>query len=163
MLTASHIVVGTAAGVLCKRAWVAVPVAFISHFVLDQIPHSCFNMIEDQTGINGVLIYAGMVLSFAVAAWAISLAWRLPTRWVSIAAAIAAFLPDPLCYQQPINQWFAMLPGSNFVPWAHAFHCDVTKSNPTLGFITQVVVVGIGLYYLSRTLVNRRRISCEKV
>ena len=153
MIAASHIVTGAATGALCRRAWIAVPVAFASHFALDQIPHSCFNMLS-ETALSkpiSLLVSVGKIAGFAAIVAAIVLAWRLPARWVSLAAAVAAFLPDPLCYWQPINQWFALLPGSCLVPWAHrAFHCDVTRTHVLLGFATQAVVIGLGLYVLAR-------------
>lgn len=148
MIAASHFVAGAATGALCKRARVAVPAAFAGHFVLDQIPHSCFNMLP-ETVRTGPLVVAGMAAGCVVILWAIVLAWRLPTRWTVIAAAIAAVLPDPLSYLPPINQWFALLPGSSLIPWVHrTFHCDVTRTHLTFGFITQVIVISAGLYIL---------------
>lgn len=149
MIAASHIVAGAVTGVLCKRARVAVPAAFAGHFLLDQIPHSCFNMLPEAVQ-NGPLVVVGMVAGYAVILWAMVLAWRLPTRWTAMAAAIAAFLPDPLSYLHPVNQWFALLPGSSIVPWVHGtFHCDVTGTHVAFGFITQIIVVSAGLYILA--------------
>lgn len=153
MIAASHIITGAATGALCRRARVAVPVAFVSHFVLDQIPHSCFNMLPAAAwkGWVGAAVISGMAVGFALGVWGMLLAWRLPTRWVSVAAAAAAFAPDPLSYMHPISTWFAMLPGAWVVPWVHkTFHCDVTRDNIALGFATQVVVIAAGLYVLAR-------------
>lgn len=154
MIAASHVVVGAATGAVCRRAWIAVPVAFVSHFVLDQIPHSCFNTMLSGTAVSGLVglsVSAGRIVDFAVIVAALVLAWRLPTRWVSIAAGVAAFLPDPLNYWPPVNRWFALVPGSSVVPWAHAtFHWDVTRTHPALGFATQAVVIAVGLCVLHR-------------
>jgi len=152
MIAASHIVAGAATGALCRRAWIAVPVAFAGHFVLDQIPHSCFNALPPAawTGWPRSLTYAGLAMDGAIILVAAVLAWRHPTRWVVIAAAIAAFAPDPLCYMPPLSEWFALLPGSSVVPWIHStFHCDVTRTHCALGFATQVLVIGAGLWVLA--------------
>lgn len=153
MLAASHIVVGAATGAACRRAWVAVPAAFVSHFVMDQIPHSCLNMYMGKalSAPAEAALAAGLALDGAIIVAAVVLAWRLRNRWVALAAGLAAFLPDPLSYQQPLCNWFAMLPGSWVVPWAHrAFHCDVTRTQPLLGFATQVVVILLAVWVLKR-------------
>jgi len=100
-----------------------------------------------------------MAISIAVISWAAALAWRLRTRWVVMAAAVAAFLPDPLSHRQPISDWFLLLPGAKWVPWVHyTFHCDVTRTHVALGFATQVIVVALGLWVLARKrrLMNKR-------
>lgn len=149
MIAASHLIAGAAIGKMTRRARVAVPIAFASHFVLDQIPHSCFNMIPASQ--RGVPILFTMAVSTAAAVWALMLVWRTPVRWVCIAAAIAGFAPDPLCHIPPISTVFALLPGSSWVLWVHrTFHCDVTVSHVTFGFLTQAVVIAAGLYVLRR-------------
>jgi len=161
MVSGSHVVVGAAIGASLPRVRYAVPAAFVSHFVLDQIPHSCFNMMSPR-GLDGpanVLLLVGMAISIAIIAWAAALAWRLRTRWVVMAAAVAAFLPDPLSHRQPISDWFLLLPGAKWVPWVHyTFHCDVTRTHVALGFATQVIVVALGLWVLAR----KRRLMNKK-
>ncbi len=149
MIAASHLIAEAAVGKLTRRARVAVPIAFASHFVLDQIPHSCFNMIPASQ--RGLPILLTMAASAAAAVWALTLVWRTPMRWVCIAAAIAALAPDPLCYIPPFSTAFAMLPGSACVPWVHrTFHCDVTGTHLMLGFLTQAAVIASALYVLER-------------
>jgi hypothetical protein len=75
MIGASHFVAGAATGAVCKRAWIALPVAFVSHFVLDQIPHSCFNMFPGASGLVSVSLAAGKVAGVAVVVAATVLAW----------------------------------------------------------------------------------------
>lgn len=154
MIIASHFVAGAAIGSVSKRTRIAMPPASISHFVLDQIPHSCFRPLpglwSDSTGqIVGALTDFAGVLVVTV------LAWKLASRWTAIAAGIAAALPDPQCYISPLNSWLAMVPGWFVVPWAHkTFHIDVTTTNPALGFVTQAVVFAVGMYLIAR---GRRR------
>lgn len=158
MIAASHLVAGAAVGVACRRVWVAVPVAFVSHFVLDQIPHSCFNMFSGVSGPVSMSLAAAKIAGVAVIVATVALAWRSPARWVALASGLAATLPDPLCYQAPLKDWFALLPGSWLIPWAHAtFHCDVSRTHPALGFATQVVLIGAGLWVLPRTAPTHRQ------
>lgn len=156
MIGASHIVAGAAIGAVCPRARFAVPVAFASHFLMDQIPHSCFNMLPAAT--PAVLITLGQAAGCVAVLWAIALAARSPARWVMAAAAVAAFSPDPLTYMRPFKDWFALVPGSWVVPWVHStFHWDVTRTHAALGFATQVVVIAAGFCVLARNRAKHSR------
>ncbi len=154
MVAASHIAAGAAIGAACPRARIAVPAAFVSHFVLDQVPHSCLNMLPASAWTA-----LGLAIDGAIIVWVAGLAWRLRARWVALAAGVAAFLPDPLSYMSPIKDWFALVPGSWVVPWVHTtFHCDVTRTYPVVGFATQVVVVALAVYIVAR----RRHVGSAK-
>jgi hypothetical protein len=120
--------------------------------VLDLLPHSCFNMLPVTAWILPAKII-GSAIGYAAVIWAIALTWRLPTRWPSTAAAVAAFLPDTLSYLHPISEWFALLPGSSWLLWVHrTFHRDVSQTHPALGFATQVFLIAAALLVLADRL-----------
>lgn len=153
-MAAAHVMAGATLGTACNRTWwVAVPVAFVSHFVLDQIPHTCLTILGAETGseiVRGLAI-AGRVADPIIVAGIVAMAWRLHNRWVVLAAGLAAFAPDPLNYTAPITEWFAMLPGAWLLPWTHrTFHCDVTRTQPLLGLLTQLVVLAAGVWVMRR-------------
>lgn len=148
MIVASHLIVGGAVGKLSKRARIAVPLAFASHYVMDMVPHSCFNMFP----VAGVVVsHLGPALSVLAVAVLVSLTFRQRERWVILAAGVIACLPDVLDYAHPITDWFHLLPGSDYLSWVHHnLHCDVILTRPVLGFVTQAVVVAVGLWIVTR-------------
>lgn len=153
MIASSHLITGAAIGSSNRKAWIVLPLAFLSHFVLDWIPHSCFNALPKSAwhGAGLVAIIVGAIIECGLCIYALWIAWKLPRRWLAIAAGLAAFLPDPLSYIHPFSNWFELLPGSHWVPWVHTtFHHDVTSTHIVWGFITQVVVMALGICILAR-------------
>ena len=145
MIGASHLIVGGAAGKLSGRAWIALPIAFASHYVMDLVPHSCFNMLP------GAGAYWGPVFGVLGVSTLVAVTFRQRERWVIWAAGLIACLPDALDHMRPIADWFHLLPGSYCLTWVHRnIHCDVTLTHCASGFVTQAIVVGIGLWILTR-------------
>lgn len=99
MTAANHALTGAFIGLAVGNPWVAVPAAFISHFVCDAIPHYDVPGATHEARIGSglfwkVQILAGLLLCMGIVA---VLALLHPTHW--LLAVICAFLatsPDLL-------------------------------------------------------------------
>jgi len=98
MTATNHMLTGAVVAISIQQPWLVVPLAFISHFVLDSLPH--FGINESDASIRNkdlrflyilamdvvlaiaFLIYVPLVLHHAVA-------W-----WVVLVGMLAAWIPD---------------------------------------------------------------------
>lgn len=146
MLMVTHAVVGSAVGKSVRLPWLALPAAFISHFVLDFIPHSSFHMIPNPNSVLSALRLAGPFLETVLAVLLIRLIWPFPNRWLMIWAGVAAALMDILDYVPAVRAVFHTIPGSSALSWVHAnLHNDISAGRWELGFLTQAIVAAVAL------------------
>ncbi len=100
MLTFAHILLGAAIGKYFQNLWLVIPIAFLSHYVLDLIPHYKMPKIESfqNNGLKGINIkelaiksaepLIGIILTFYLAFYYSE--YTLPM----IIGAFFAWLPD---------------------------------------------------------------------
>jgi hypothetical protein len=147
MLLVSHTIIGVAIAVVIKQPLLAFPLAFLSHFLLDLIPH--WDLLEgklngeDFTGARGkdllfilvdFLIGLGVGLLFAYRA--------LPNTTLAVAILSSAFfanLPDGLLAPKV---FFGKDTLASYYRLHHKLH---TNCPLPWGIISQVVVATIGL------------------
>jgi len=134
MTAINHALTGAAIGLVVSNPVIALPLAFLSHFVCDAIPHYDAPGTAAERIVSNRLIYeqiiGGAVLCFFLV---LSLALLRPHNW--ILAAVAAFLaasPDLLW----IPRWLTARrtgvdPGPN--GWFYQFHHRIQwKTGPKL-------------------------------
>ena len=154
MLATPHMLAGAAIGkALRRRPWLALSVAFGSHFLLDFVPHI------DTHGLFGIkgggLTRAEVamgtldtLLGIALVLWAVG---RQPGRRVMMWAAFAGISIDLLDHVPPFSALFSHWSGTS---WLSAFHhrCqhNVAPANWLVGFAPQVAVLGFALWAVLR-------------
>jgi hypothetical protein len=153
MMAVPHMLAGAAVGKGLRRPWLAWPVAFLSHFLLDMVPHL------DSHGMFGVerggptLPEAAMgITDFSIGVLLVTrLSWRLPERRVVMGGALLAILIDVIEHIPLLGFWFATWGGTR---WLYEFHhsCqhNVSRGHYALGLGTQVVVMALALPVLLR-------------
>jgi len=149
MLATPHMITGAAIGKVTRRLWIALPVAFVSHFALDFIPHL------DSHGLFGIkgggpthaeaaMAILDTVVGIALVLWAVG---RQPGRRTMILAALFAAVIDLADNVPPWGPYFQAWPGT---AWLSAFHHGhshgLTAEHWLLGLSTQIAVTAIALW-----------------
>jgi hypothetical protein len=101
MLETPHVAVGAAIAVAIPNPFIAIPLAFASHFILDKIPHwnphsyteiQKFGKISDKTKVFEIIdVGLALIVGFSIASR------TLPTQGhfiTIILASLASVLPD---------------------------------------------------------------------
>ena len=153
MMATPHLLTGAAAGaVLHSRPWVALPLAFASHFVLDATPHLDSNdLYGSPTGWTwpevGIAVADFMLGCAVVLLISAGQPWRPMALW----GAFCAIVIDPVNTIPPLSTWFVSWPGT---AWLDRFHHGiqpyVSPDNLLLGFGTQALVIAGALWLLWR-------------
>ncbi len=170
MLLVTHAVVGAAVGSATGNPYSAFLVGVVSHHVLDAIPHfdqGTFHTKRNKPNYMGIASEE-VAIGFSFRDWAI----------FAIDVALASVIFSALISQRPDNMP-AMLSGTlgGLVPdmidssplWSkklrekssiirtyhsfhHFFHWTASKQLAIIGILTQVVLIGMALKYL--TIIN---------
>src|SRR5580698_6794981 len=95
MRAINHALTGAAIGLLIEEPVIAVPVAFISHYLCDMIPHYGGGIPEDEE-LKSTIFKVLLVLDIVLCALLVLLlALRRPYHWIIAAVcAFAAASPD---------------------------------------------------------------------
>jgi hypothetical protein len=153
VLAAPHILAGAALAKVVRRPWLAVAVAFGSHFLLDIVPHI------DSHGLFGVRRGGptrGEALSALVdvaigTALVLAMVSKQPRRRAMIAAAFAAIVLDLVDNVPPWGPYFQAWGGT---AWLSAFHHGIqhnlTRAQWPLGIATQLPVIVLAVWLLSK-------------
>lgn len=150
MLATSHIIAGAAVGKAVRRPWVALPIAFLSHFALDAVPHlDTYGIFKGPNGLTTAAIAAAGVDSLVAVALVVWAVGRQHGFGLMYGAAFAAILTD-VVFNNPLwGEWFGQWPAT---AWLSLFHHDaqhnVAPSQWPLGFGTQAVVMAASLWVL---------------
>jgi hypothetical protein len=139
---------GAAIGQRVRPVWVAVPVAFFSHLLLDAIPH------HELTEIPSLVPWSEFVNVFAslvAVGLVLVLAEPRPQRWAMIVCAVAGVALDPLDHAGPawFQRWFDQ---SWLTGWIRPPHNWVQLPSVQVslwfGFLTQALVIALALYLI---------------
>lgn len=151
MIILPHAMAGAAAGNRMKRWWLALPVAFCSHFILDYIPHveatAIFRVVKQGDMLQKIILLAfNDLLPLAILICII----RLRPGWkLMYGCAFAAILPDVIERIPVLGPWFQTIPWTGWAySFHHTFHHSLLQDQWALGFTTQLIVVGISLWLL---------------
>lgn len=138
MLIISHIAVGAVIAKNIPNLWVASPLAFASHFLLDMIPHA--QAPTDEGYIPNKRTYFFVALDL-VASFIFLFYFHL--TGAALIIVLAAVLPDILDltrYNVTLYKIFRMY---------YDFHDKVqNETNKPAGFVTQILLIIICLSFL---------------
>lgn len=149
MFVLPHVLTGTAIGKAWPRARYALPAAFVSHLVLDAIPHAEVTDIPGMPEETKALL--GAVAIVVSVGLVVGLSWPQRHRWVMIGAGACGILLDVINYMGPWAAWFQH---SAATAWFSDFHALIQRNwhgmSIPLGLTTQAVVIGVALWVILR-------------
>lgn len=157
MVLATHAVAGAAlASVMPSYPVAGFMVGFMSHFVLDSIPHWDYKILSNsidpkstdrklsfnknmaldmlRIGSDGLL---GLVLAYLFF-------FDSASPWVFIAGAIGAMLPDPLQFVYTRFPKGPIVYLQRFHEWIHA--TKHLKGRPVVGIATQIILCALFIF-----------------
>jgi hypothetical protein len=151
MMATPHMMAGAAIGKTLRRPWLALPAAFLSHFLLDAVPHlDSHYLFGVEQGGPTVPEAAVAVADFVFGCWFV--AWLVRgrrDRKLLLAAALCAIVIDLVDNVPPWGVWFSAWPvTAGLSEFHHALQVNVAWGGYPLGIATQVVTMGIALWAL---------------
>ena len=162
MLAIPHMVAGAAIARRVRPGWLALSLAFLSHFLLDMIPHIGTHKFLDPTAARltvseSVFALLDFFIGAALVAWA---ALGRSDRRMVFAGGLLGILIDLVEYVPPWNAWYAALPGADrFIAFHNAIQWNVGFDQWPIGYGTQILVIAISLSMLLRS----RRTAADMV
>jgi len=153
VLATPHMLAGAAVGKTIGRSWVALSVAFFSHFLLDFAPHIDSHRlfgIQDRA-TTGPEALGGTVDAFIGTILVLLLARRQRKRRLILGSAFAAVVIDLVDNVPPGSRLFRGWAGTAWLSqFHHGFQHNVPLSQWPLGFGTQAILVALALWVLKR-------------
>ncbi len=145
MTAPNHALTGALIGLTVSDAWLALPLAFASHFVLDAIPHYDAPGTEAERIGSRRLIYEQLLLGAGLCfLLVVSLALTRPQYWIT--AAICAFLAASQDLSW-IPRWLTVRrtgKDPELKNWFLRFHHHIQwKTSPKLIWVELVWFVGM--------------------
>lgn len=136
----NHAATGTAIALIVKRPELALPLAFISHFVLDSVPHGIMPIHRKKIFASYLIVETIAMTSFTVLCM---LAFR--DQWLLIGlCAFTAFLPDVL-WPFFFNGRWRDKPGLRVF---YKFHKWIQHSETYRGWLVEVLYFIVLLIFL---------------
>ena len=125
MLAGPHVAVGALIGRTSRRAWVALPLAFVSHYALDALPHSYLSLREPEgLALKSAIVAADAAVGLLLVFWIA----RRQRHWpLILGSAFAATLLDLMNPITPVGRWLGHTPGTG---WLIAEHLRVAWHVP---------------------------------
>ena len=153
MLETPHVAVGAAIAVAIPNPFIAIPIAFASHFILDKVPHWNPHIITETKQFGRPTNKSTAIIA---ADWAIALvlgsaiAWRaMPNTGHAITIMLASFasiLPDfvefPYFYFKKRDIFYQK--------WSSFQKSIQVDTTPFWGLLTQVVTIFASLWWIYR-------------
>jgi hypothetical protein len=156
MILTPHMMVGAAVGSRFNNPrWIAILIVFalISHYLLDSIPHSEYQVLALANGLNWEFVIAALKVAldfFVGLIIIIFLCHRKANFYYILIGSIIGLLPDFLIFiswQVKNLGWL-----NNFVSLNNFFHYPTNRPVAlVLGLTTQIIVSTIAVYFLWRT------------
>ena len=154
MLAVPHMVAGAALARRVHPGWLALSLAFLSHFLLDMIPHIGTHKflnpaVSRLTVSESIFATLDFLVGAALVAWA---AHGQADRRMVFAGGLLGIIVDLVEYVPPWNAWYAASPGvSRVIAFHHAIQCNVGFNLWPVGYGTQILVIAISLSMLRRS------------
>jgi hypothetical protein len=132
MTAPNHAITGALIGLALPNMWLGVPLAILSHFVLDAIPHYDVPGDTNEARIGSKQFLLVQILGGgAVCALLVFVLWQFaPVYWFSAAVcAFAAASPDLLSFPRFVS---VKRGGHDLVEknWFWKFHNDIQRQHP---------------------------------
>ena len=152
MLAGPHVAVGAIIGQRSRTAWIALPLAFASHYALDALPHAYFSLRQPEAlPLKVTIVAADAVIGLALVFWIA----RRQTRWrLILGSAFAAVMLDLMNPVTWFGKWLAHLPVTGWLISAHitsAYHVPLGAWLPGFGPAIGVLVLVAIAAWLSST------------
>lgn len=131
MLVISHVVAGATIASFVPATWIAIPLAFTSHFLLDMIPHAQAPTDEGYRPNKRTYLFVGLDI-LAVVAFLYFFGPTIKAFFIILASVV----PD-LFDLTRYNKYFYRV----FRPF-YDFHDKIQReTNKPIGFITQILLI----------------------
>jgi hypothetical protein len=120
MLAGPHMAVGALIGRTSGRAWVALPLAFASHYALDALPHAYLSLRDPaMLPLKATIVAVDALVGVTLVAWMArrQRGWRL-----ILGSAFAATLLDLMNPVSSPGRWLGSAPVARWLIAAH-FAC----------------------------------------
>jgi len=147
MLAGPHMAVGAVIARATRRAWLALPLAFASHYVLDALPHAYTSLRDPRAlPLKIAIVTADALIGLALVLWIARRQPRRrlcrrngsppgskvaaalpPRRRLILAGAFAAAMVDLMNPVTSLGVWLARLPG---VGWLISRHINLAWHVP---------------------------------
>lgn len=153
MVLTPHALIGTAMYALIPHPWIGLPLAFLSHFAADWIPHNHYHTEDSQTRefaftfSNFLKVVMDFSLGLALASF---IAWR-HDNILFIGAGFLAMFPDGLSFIRRIlaEQRFSgafqkilLYPLTLLERFHRRIHAKEDPSNPVLALLQPLAAIG---------------------
>lgn len=139
MLETPHALVGMVIVAAIPNPWVSLPLAFLSHFAVDMLPH--WNWQPDARPLSLLGITLDLILLEIILA---RLAFQSPLQWGLVGGAFFAILPDLL---EAPHIFFGFQ--NKYLQKLCDFQKSIQNRAPVLpGVVTQVLLSGLCLLIL---------------
>lgn len=151
MTALNHLAVGAIIGTAIGDPWLAVPVAFLSHFLLDALPHFGYSLPperlkeRDKKPLFWGVLAADVLLSITLVAWL-----RLYAGNLAFVTALVAYTPDiawlyRYAKERKTGKWES---GS----WLSRFHSRIQWCERPWGLTVEVVMAIACILILGKTI-----------
>lgn len=145
MTTTSHALTGAAIAAVVKKPWLAIPLAVLSHFICDMIPHFGIGMQFGTSAMYWWLVIDGIM----ACGFAGFLLWKKVQRPHLLAAAgFAAMAPDLAWLYYGIKEHLAQQ-AIAFDPVTE-FHKSIQWYEQPLGLLVEFLWIGLMLVIILR-------------
>jgi hypothetical protein len=151
MLLTPHILVGALLGSKIQSPWLVFIIAFISHFILDAIPHREYEIrslkkkkINKKFFIDLLQVLTDLTIGMGAT---IFFVWHTPYRNHALLGMIAAILPDGLTF----IYWRTKMPMLKALTNFHCLtvHPKNNKNTPLIwGLGSQLIIVAIAVFFI---------------
>lgn len=139
MLETPHALVGMAIAATIPNPWVSLPLAFLSHFGVDMLPH--WNWEPDVRPLSLLGIVLDLILLEILIGY---LAFQSPLKLNLAAASLFAILPDLL-----LAPYIFLGSNNRFIKKLYDLQCQLHRSVSIVpGLITQLLLSAICLLIL---------------
>lgn len=151
MTATNHVLAGAVIAAAVHQPAIALPLAFLSHFLLDALPH--YGDREDPARALARLKWVLPVDSAVALAVLLSLVLLGPLHWqIVVLGGVLGASPDLL----QIPRYIRYLRTGNSAPdkdWLSRFHHIIQWGERSWGIFAEIIYAGILLVLLAKTLV----------
>jgi hypothetical protein len=151
MLLTPHILVGALTGAKIQSPWFVFILAFISHFILDAIPHREYeirSLKRKKINKKFLLDFLQVLTDLSIGIGATTFfVWHTPYRNYALLGMLAAILPDGLTFIYWRTKISILRPITDF-------HCKVihpknNKNTPLIwGLGSQLIIMAITIFFI---------------
>jgi hypothetical protein len=144
MTATNHALTGSLIGLMVGSPWLAIPLAILSHFLLDAIPH--FDVSHKGHNSRALTLYLIFDALFVLILLG-CLVTLQPAAWVAaVCGAVAATLPDLMW----LPNYFRAHKGKELAEHRHIvlFHKNIQWFERPIGFVVEIAWA-IGMIVLS--------------